>query len=137
MQFPFNGNGRFHTIPKRLCTVFLPLTCNDGSAQPDVRLQRAEERLVQLAGGMTWYNPGDGLWVPSPQADVIRDRIAPVHVVTDNGPQADAQMTNLVAEITEDFEQDRLFVFAQEVWVMEPVLVEAIGSALQPMRTPV
>ena len=133
MRFPFNGNGRFQATQKRLYTVYLPLTRNDGSVQPSRLLQQAEEGLVQLAGGLAWFHPGLGLWVPSPQARILRDRIAPVHVVADIGPEAETQMTDLVAQITADFEQDQLFVFVQEVWVVEPIPAATNGVERQPL----
>lgn len=111
--------------PKLLYTLYVPLTQNDGQLQPLERLEWVEEEIVKRAGGLTRYAPGEGLWVSSVTTPLCRDEVIPFHVVTADGPETEAWLTELVADIARVFEQQEVFVFAQTVWLVEAEPVTA------------
>lgn len=109
------GNG----IPATLYTLFVPLNSNDGRPMPQPRLSWVQAQILHFARGLTTLFPGTGFWVN--HAELYKDRILPVQVVTPTDPEADDRFARLVVDMTLVMKQEQIFLFAQPVLLLEPV----------------
>ena len=66
-----------------LVEIFLPLTRDDGSAQPADRIAALRSELVERFGGLTAFTraPAEGLW--EDEGEVERDRIVILEVMAE------------------------------------------------------
>lgn len=114
---PFGGARRRQAT---LYTVLLPLNSNDGVPVPPEHLEWVQHEILRYAGGLTAFAPGAGLWVNG-LGQLFKDMVLPLVSVISNSIEAEEWFAELAARIAVLFEQEAVLIFAQQVWILEPV----------------
>ena len=107
---PTNGAGNGMQV-----TIFLPADHNDGSPQVPAQLLKAEQAILDFAGGLTRYPPSVGYWVDA-YGQTCHDRVIQITVVAPADSETVAFFSELAAELATYLNQQMIFWFASPVW---------------------
>lgn len=99
-----------------LNTLLITLTQNTGQPQPEAHLWQVEQKLLELAGGLTRNSPAQGLWVSPTTRILYHDIVVPFQIVTDTGTEQ--QLISLAADIAQLLGQEVIFLFTQPIWLV-------------------
>jgi len=124
-----NGTSHLRGTSATRYTFFLPLNHNNGTSMQHERLARAEQAILQQAGGLTRLSPGVGFWV-GPTLKVFRDRVVPIQVVVPYDRVSEDWFAYWAIETAGLLEQHRIFIFAQRVWLVDALPPLTLGKAI-------
>jgi hypothetical protein len=94
--------------------IFIPLRYNDGSPVEGRKLQRLQARLLNEFNGLTFFpQPNQGIW--SVGEVTYRDEIVIYRVLTKSARSARRFLTELKADLKQEFGQEEILIVEREV----------------------